>query len=202
MSPIEQNALVHLWRRRTRVYPQNPIAWVELARHEMLRGKTRDSIDRCQLLCNSLLTIDTCFARQRGYICTPTTPNAVTTRWSKAGRRPMTPGCCPARSCSLNWLKGTHNSRDKLASRRGWRPGLPADHGISRYAGHGRAQQRQSKKARRLFARSLQDPNGNALAQAEWASPAFGTESLHPGASKMSKSHLKRGHFISSVKTV
>ena len=43
-SPIEQNALVHLWRRRTRVYPQNPIAWVELARHQMLRGKTRNSI--------------------------------------------------------------------------------------------------------------------------------------------------------------
>jgi tetratricopeptide (TPR) repeat protein len=32
------------------------------------------------------------------------------------------------------------------------------------------------KKARRLFGRSLLDPNGNALAQAEWASPSFGSE--------------------------
>lgn len=34
------------------------------------------------------------------------------------------------------------------------------------------------KKAKRFFDQSMADPNGNALAQAEWASPVFGTELL------------------------
>ncbi len=168
---------LHLWRQRTRDYPQNPIAWVELSRHQMITGRTaaavRSMTVAVQLAPNNrhvlrsaahlfLLADD----RERAHDVIVRSPATASDPWllsselvfaELAKRRP----------------RFVRNARqvaddDNLPFRQ-----------VTEVAGALATEELTNgsrKKARRLFGRSMQDPNGNALAQAEWASPSFGTE--------------------------
>ena len=170
-----------VWRDRTRLYPHNPLGWVELALFEVTSAR-RDAALRSMLIALQLAPNDRhvlrCASRLFLHL---DDPDRAYDLIAKNDATPLDP-----------WLIAAELSIAGLAERK------------PRYFEQGRRMVEQAqfyprqitelsgamatleleagrkKKARDFFRQSTLDPTGNALAQAEWASPAFAIEIVPP----------------------
>lgn len=165
------------WRRRTRIHPENPLAWVELSLHEVLMGRKK-AAERSMTVALQLAPTNRHVLRSasrlflhlddsdRAYDIIAQSDATVDDPWLiaaelsfaelvmrkpmyfKQGRRILTnAGLMPRQ---ITELAGAIGTLELMGGRR--------------------------KKARDYFRQSAIDPTGNALAQAEWVSPSFGYE--------------------------
>ncbi|MBZ9817625.1 tetratricopeptide repeat protein [Mesorhizobium sp. CA7] len=197
----------NIWRKRTRLYPQNPLGWVELALFDVASG-CREAALRSMLVALQLAPNDRHVLRSAArlflHLHDPTKAYDIL---AKSGRTPTDP-----------WLIAAELSIAELAHRkpRYFEQGRRmVDQGqfyprqISELSGAMATLELQAgrkKRARDLFRQSTLDPTGNALAQAEWASPAFGIElvSSHrlvtaPEADEATVFHLLRSRQYRDV---
>jgi tetratricopeptide (TPR) repeat protein len=164
------------WRHRTKLYPRDPVAWVEVALAQTNLGKIKKAKRAIQvamqLAPNNRYVLRSAarfflHAREadRAYsiiaknAATPRDPWLIATELALAeaidrdpkfyahGRRLLDDQLLPRQTTEL---AGSMATKELIEGNR--------------------------KKARRLFVSSMTDPNANALAQAEWASPNFGIE--------------------------
>lgn len=170
-----------VWRDRTRLYPHNPLGWVELALFDVAAGRRAEAL-RSMLIAIQLAPNDRhvlrCASRLFLHLHDPDRAYDLI---AKNSATPLDP-----------WLIAAELSIAELAERK------------PRFFEQGRRMVEQAqfyprqitelsgalatleleagrrKKARDLFRHSTVDPTGNALAQAEWASPAFGVEIVPP----------------------
>lgn len=167
----------NIWRKRTRLYPQNPLGWVELALFDVAAGR-RDEALRSMLVALQLAPNDRHVLRSAARLFLNLhDPARAYDILAKCGRTPTDP-----------WLIAAELSIAELANRkpRYFEQGRRmVDDGhfyprqVSELSGAMATLELQAgkkKRARDLFRQSTLDPTGNALAQAEWASPAFGIE--------------------------
>lgn len=174
---IHAQAEKGIWRRRTRAYPKNALAWVELALFELIRGDKKGAL-RSMMVALKLAPENRHVIRSasrlflhlqqpdRAHELLFRNPTTRHDQWliaaelsiaELAGRKPKffsegrkllsTTDMMPRQITELCGALGT---LELVAGRR--------------------------RKARDYFTQSLTDPTGNALAQAEWASPSFGKE--------------------------
>ena len=165
------------WRKRTRRYPQNSLAWVELSLLDMLNGK-KEAAKRSMAVALQLAPTNRHVLRSasrlflhlgdvdKAYDVIAKSPATASDPWLiaaelsiaelahrkpryfTAGRRIINKFRLSARQTTE--LSGAIGTLELIAGRR--------------------------NKARDHFLDSVRDPTGNALAQAEWASPSFGIE--------------------------
>ncbi|MER8491119.1 hypothetical protein NKI51_17340 [Mesorhizobium australicum] len=174
---VHDSADKAIWRARARAYSTNPLAWVELSLHDVISGKraaARRSMQVALQLAPDSRHVLRSAARLFLHLHEPEFAHDILLR---SARTPTDP-----------WLMSAEMSIAELAQRQ------------ARFFGQGRAlinsgtlRPRQAtelasalgtlelvaggrKKARDFFRESLVNPTGNSLAQAEWASPFFGTE--------------------------
>ncbi|MDE0163782.1 MAG: hypothetical protein OXL36_01685 [Bryobacterales bacterium] len=165
------------WRKRTRMYSTNALAWVELSLHDLVIGK-KESAKRSMLVALQLAPTNRHVLRSA---------SRLFLHLGDAERAYDTIADCESIS-SDPWLIAAELSIANLAERKpqnfargrsivvkgGLAPRQITELAgaigtLELVAGHRR-------KARKYFRQSLIDPTGNALAQAEWASPLFGFE--------------------------
>ena len=166
-----------LWRRRTRAYPANALAWVELSLRDVVVGK-RHTAERSMLVALGLA---------------PTNRHVVRSAcrlFLHLGDRERAydiVGNCAATQ-SDPWLMAAELSVADLADKRpkyfkqarrlmadeNWVPRQTTE--LAGAIGTLELGDGHAKKARQYFRRSVCDPTGSALAQAEWASTELGEE--------------------------
>ena len=178
------------WRSRARLHPANALAWVELSLLEIISGRER-AAKRCMSVAMELAPNNRHVLRSacRLYLHyeDPGRAYDVIARCDAVRRDP--------------WLMAAELAVAELAARRPKYFGRGRDLvddgatspsqftelagavGTLELAGGRR------RKARDYFRKSVLEPTGNALAQAEWASPAFGSELVEP-------SYFDRGREI------
>lgn len=164
-----------LWRRRTRLYPYNSLAWVELALYELL-DRNKLQARRCMTVALQLAPHDRHVLRSaarlfvhldeadRAHELLVRNDRTLLDPWllaagvsiaTLAQRRP--PSIKSAR-----YLMESDNHPDRhLSELAGALATLDLEAG-------------STKRARAYFRRSVVDPTGNALAQMEWAAPELG----------------------------
>ncbi|WP_182510637.1 hypothetical protein [Phyllobacterium sp. P30BS-XVII] len=167
----------NVWRQRTRLYPFNPLGWVELALFDVTQGR-RDAALRSMLIALQLAPdnrhVLRCASRLFLHLHDPARAYEIIIR------SPATP--------HDPWLMAAELSIAELANRKprffeqGRRMVEEGQHHprqITEVSGALATLELvagRKKKSRDLFRHSIVDPTGNSLAQAEWASPAFGTD--------------------------
>ena len=208
--PAPQEPRAADWRRLTRLHPQNALAWVELAFHQTVHGHpeaaaksmaaalhlARDNRHVLRSAARLYLHLED---RERAHDLIAKSPVTRTDPWllsaeiafaRAAHRQPRflklgvnlveDGGLMPSQITELAGSVGTVDLLD--GSRR---------------------------RARKMFVRSMEDPNGNALAQAEWATPRIGAEivptahleSVHEAFEAMAF-HRYREHRFSEVPAI
>ena len=163
------------WRQRTRMYPANALAWVELSLHDVIAGRKKAAA-RSMIVALQLAPTNRHVLRSA---------SRLFLHLDDAERAYDIIAKCDAIG-SDPWLMAAELSIAKLAGRKpkyfaqGRRiveNGGLIPRQITELAGAigtlelGAGRRR---KARDYFRQSVVDPTGNALAQAEWASPLFG----------------------------
>jgi Flp pilus assembly protein TadD len=167
------------WRQRINIYPRDAIGWMELAlvqtSHGSIKHAKRSVKIALQLAPNNrhVLRSASRFHLHRN------DPEFAHDILSKAEATKNDP-----------WLIASEIAMARLAERKSrfYKRGLAiledeqrVPREITELAGSIATNEMiegNRKKARRFFGQSMSDPNGNALAQAEWASPVFGTKLL------------------------
>lgn len=174
-----ESFLSHRWRERTNIYPHDAIGWVELALVQTSHGSikhARKSIGIALQLAPNNRHVLRSACRFHLHRSDPEFAHALLSR-------------AEATSCDP-WLIASEIALARLAEKkpRFYKRGLamleddqrqPRE--ITELAGSiatNELIEGNRRKARRFFGQSMADPNGNALAQAEWASPVFGVELL------------------------
>ncbi len=201
--PVSPQIEKREWRRKTRMHPLNALAWVELSLHEVINGKKKGakrammvalqlapnnrhvlrSASRLFLhLGDSEQAYDT-IARSHATVVDPWLIAAELSfaklakrqpKYFSQGRRIVTSdGLMPRQITELAGAIGT----------------------LELIGGH-------RKKARDFFLKSVEDPTGNALAQAEWVSPSLGFELVTKGslASKTEAEEANVFHLVNIEK--
>lgn len=164
-----------LWRQRTRSYPTNSLAWVELSLHEVISGKKK-AAERAMLVALQLAPNNRHVLRSASrlflHLGDPERAYDVVTK-SEAVR---TDPWLMAAELSLAELAARHPrfvraARDVIAD------GGLLPRQITELAGSLASMDlfaNHRSRARRYFSKSMIDPTGSALAQAEWASSILG----------------------------
>ena len=168
-------AAISIWRKRTRDHPQDALAWMELALHQTIIGKI-DSARRSvaiamQFAPNNRHVLRSAARfylhaedRERAHDILVRSPATRSDPWLLAAE------------ISTAGIVGRSPKYTKAAAH------ILADGGLfprqitemAAAIGTLELVDGNRKKARKAFDQSLVDPNGNAAAQAEWASPQFG----------------------------
>jgi tetratricopeptide (TPR) repeat protein len=170
-----------LWRRRTRLHPQDALAWVELSLQQTISGNTEQA-HRAMIVALQLAPGNRHVLRSASrlflHLGDPEQAHDLLIRSPTTKNDP--------------WLIAAEITLSELAERdpRFYKQGLGLiENGglmprhITELAGAvGTAELigGSKKKARKMFSQSMVDPTGNALAQAEWASPLFSGELVPP----------------------
>ena len=189
-SALDYSQVKHQWRSRTRLHPATALAWVELSLLEVISGRER-AAKRCMSVALQLAPNNRHVLRSacRLYL-----------HFEDPGKAYEIIAKCEAVRTDP-WLMAAELAVAELAERR------------PKYFGRGRdvvddgatspSQYTElagavgtleliagrRRKARDYFRKSVIEPTGNALAQAEWASPSFGSELLE-------QSYFARGREI------
>ena len=162
------------WRQRTRIYPQNALAWVELSLHDVIGGKKKEA-ERSMLVALQLAPNNRHVLRSA---------SRLFLHLDDPGRAYDIISKCDA-TISDPWLMAAELSMAELAGRKPkyFRQGSRILAGrdlvprqITELAGAIGTLELSAgrrRKARDYFRQSVDDPTGSALAQAEWASPLF-----------------------------
>lgn len=156
-------------RRRLTLAPDDPMAWAELSRQHTLTGSRENAKAAMRIAITRAPTdryLLRATARLYHHVGDPERAHSLLAR---APRTPSDPWLIAAEITLANLTE--RDSRFLRAGRRMLESGMPPIH-LSELAsalatlelGAGRA-----THARRLFRKALEDPNDNALAQAEWA---------------------------------
>lgn len=168
----------HQWRQRTNIYPRDAIGWMELALVQTTHGglkHARKSVAIALQLAPNNRHILRSASRFYLHCRDPERAHNLLLRAEATRDDP--------------WLIASEIALARLADKKSpfYKRGLailddqrfPRE--ITELAGSiatNELIEGNRKKAKRFFGQSMADPNGNALAQAEWASPVFGTELL------------------------
>ena len=165
------------WRRFTRLHPDDPISWVELALEQTIRGHARAAV-RSMAVALHLAPTNRHVVRcaSRLYLHLDDLQHA----YEIVARN--------AATASDPWLMAAEIALADVAERspRFFKAGLAAvenaavtPHQITELAGAIGTDDLLSgnrKRSRKMFTQSMCDPTGNSLAQGEWAAPHFGSE--------------------------
>jgi tetratricopeptide (TPR) repeat protein len=196
-----------VWRQRTRLYPFNPLAWVELSLYEVNQGR-KEEARRSMLVALQQAPNNRHVLRSASrlflHLRDPDRAHDIIAKNDATGTDP--------------WLIAAELSISALAEKRprfsvqgrrilddgGLVPGQITE--LAGALGTLELEAGRRKKARDLFRQSLVDPTGNALAQAEWASPIFGLDLVSssrlvtvPEADEATVFHLIREDKLSDV---
>lgn len=166
------------WKRHTREHPRDAIGWVELALVQTKRGGTHNaqrSIQVALQLAPNNRHVLRSASRFYLHYGDPERAHDILLRAESTKSDP--------------WLIASEIAIARLARRRPHfhKRGLSllesqmVPREVTELAGSlatDELLEGSRKKARKFFKQSVTDPNGNALAQAEWASPHLGTELL------------------------
>jgi tetratricopeptide (TPR) repeat protein len=173
---LQAGASTALWRRRTRLHPENALAWVELALSYTVDGR----LDRAERALSAALQL----APNNRYVL------RSACRFFLHSRDDLRAYEVIAKSEAVQHDPWLIASEVALAEHIGTGPrfykrgaamldGTMLPRQLTELAGAIATTELvggNKKKARRYFTTSMLDPNANALAQAEWASPRFGDE--------------------------
>ena len=195
-SALDYDCLKRQWRRRARMHPENAMAWVELSLLDVILGREktaqRSMSVALQLAPNNRHVLRSA-ARLFLHFGDPVRAYEVISK-SEAVR-------------SDPWLIAAELAIAELAKRK------PKYYSRGRdIVGSGATEPRQltelagaigtleliggqRKKARQYFRKSVVSPTGNALAQAEWASPSFGSNLVE-------QSYFKRATEIEEARVL
>ena len=173
VAPTEIRAV---WRRRTRLYPQSPLGWVELALSYTISGDL-DRAKRAILIALQLAPNNRHVLRSaaRFFLHRNDAIRAYDIV-AKSEADPRDPWLVASELALAEFI-----DRDPRFYKRGMvmLEGQMLPRQITELAGSIATKELiegNRKKARRFFRASMADPNANALAQAEWASPNFGDD--------------------------
>jgi Tfp pilus assembly protein PilF len=177
---FEDYGAASFWRRCTKEYQFDPIAWVELALAQTVAGHIEHA-ERSMKIALQLAPNNRHVLRSAARL------------WLRAGDRKRAHAIIANSPASKNdpWLIASEIALSTVADTKPilLKTGiailerdqlLPRQ--ITELAGAVATIEiidGNRKKARKHFNQSMLDPNGNALAQAEWAQPQFGTNLLH-----------------------
>jgi tetratricopeptide (TPR) repeat protein len=199
-----------VWRRLTRLHPEDPISWVELALEQTIRGHgpaaTRSMTMALHLAPNNRHVVRSA-SRLHLHLGDPERAHDIVARNAATSTDP--------------WLMAAEIALANVAERspRFFKSGLGAverggvlPHQVTELAGAIGTDDLLSgnrKRSRKMFVQSMSDPTGNSLAQGEWASPCFGSEIVHfshldtvPEAAEAKAFHLCRELKFSEVLAV
>ena len=162
------------WRRRTRTYRDNALAWVELSLLDLIGGKKKSS-KRSMLVALSLAPSNRHVLRSasRLFIHLDDVERAYDLV-AKCDATKSDPWLIAAEISIANLVD--RNARYFAQGRRIVKNAGLDPRQISELAGALATLELEAgrhRKARKYFRQSVLDPTGNALAQAEWASPSF-----------------------------
>jgi tetratricopeptide (TPR) repeat protein len=173
----EPQVTAGLWRRRIRLHPHNAVAWVELALNQTIGGHLKHA-ERSMTVALQLAPDNRHVLRSAArlflHLGDPEHAHNILLRSTATKNDP--------------WLIASEIALSKLAGKSPYfyKRGLVIVESdqllprqITELAGSiasNELAEGNRKKARRFFGASMTDPNGNALAQAEWASPLFGID--------------------------
>jgi tetratricopeptide (TPR) repeat protein len=200
-------ATTRQWRRRTRLHPEDALAWVEMALHQIITGNT-DQARRSMAIALQLAPNNRHVLRSASrlflHLGDPERAHDLLVNSLATKSDP--------------WLIAAEVAISDLAERnpRFYKQGLAlindgdlVPHHVAELAGAVGTTELvagNKKKARRMFHRSLVDPTANALAQAEWASPNFSGELVPPSrfrsvpdASEATAFHQYREGYFEAV---
>jgi hypothetical protein len=174
---LAQQESAGIWRRRTRLHPHDSLAWVELARCQTILGQ-RELAKRSMMVALQLTPNNRHVLRSASrlflHIDDPERAHAIILR-SPATR---TDPWLISAEISLSQIVGERPTLYKKGlSLLDQKNQIPRQ--ITELAGAIATTELldgSRRKAGRFFRQSIIDPNGNALAQAEWATPCYGSE--------------------------
>lgn len=174
---IHQITEKRIWRQRTRLLPQSALAWVELALMELVGGDKKASY-RSMLVALTLSPNNRHVLRsaarlflhledpERAYSLIATNAATPSDPWLIAAELSL---CELAKKKPKFYRNGLRLADEKAMLPRQLTELAGALGTLELISG-------KRKRARDFFQASLIDPTGNAVAQAEWASPEFNIE--------------------------
>lgn len=164
-------------RQFTRLHPEDPISWVELALQQTIRGHGRAAARSMAMALHMAPTnrhVVRCASRLYLHLGDPERAHDIVARNAATSSDP--------------WLMAAEIALAGVAERspRFFKSGLSVvesgrviPHQITELAGAIGTDDLLSgnrKRSRKMFVQSMSDPTGNSLAQGEWAAPHFGSE--------------------------
>lgn len=169
----------HIWRRRLCQNPNNPLGWVELSLLQVVEGKHKDA-ERAMRVALALAPESRHVTRAAARLYLHL--GALDHAHDVVLRNPATPHdpWLVAAEIALASV-AERDSRFFRQGRRLLEDGSFGDRDITELAGSLATMELvdgRQKRSRDLFKRSVIEPTGNALAQAEWANPRFGLDLL------------------------
>lgn len=198
------------WRRLTRLHPQNALAWVELAFHQTVHGHpaaaaksmaaalhlARDNRHVLRSAARLYLHLED---RERAHDLIARSPATRADPWLLSAEIAF----ARAAQRTPRFFKLGLN----LVEDGGLMPGQITE--LAGSVGTVDLLDGSRRRARKMFTRSMEDPNGNALAQAEWATPRMGAEivpaarleSVHEAFEAMAF-HRYREHRFSEIPVI
>lgn len=165
------------WRRLTRINPRDPLAWVELALHQTIGGHSahaRRSMTIARQVAPENRHVLRSAARMALHQGSPDEAHAIVARSRATKSDPW----LMAAEIALASVADRPPSLVKVGRSMIDDAGLPPRQ-ITELAGAIATVELHAgryKKSRRSFEASMKDPTGNAIAQAEWATPFLGFE--------------------------
>ena len=173
---LQAGEFTALWRRRTRLYPQSALGWVELALSYTIDGHL-DRAERALLVALQLSPNNRHVLRSASRFFLHRNDDIRAYEIIARSEATQHDPWLIASELAL----AEHIDRDPRFYKRGIAmfDGEMPPRQLTELAGSIATRELlegSKKKARRYFNSSMLDPNANALAQAEWASPRFGHE--------------------------
>jgi tetratricopeptide (TPR) repeat protein len=170
-----------VWRERTRMYPNNPLGWVELSLFDVIAGRHQSALRSMQIALQ-LAPNDRHVLRSASrlflHLGDPDRAYDILLRSAATKSDPW----LIAAELSIAELAG-QKPRYFEQGRRLVEQGQFYPRQITELSGAIATLELEAgrrKKSRDFFRTSLTDPSGNAVAQAEWASPEFNVELVSP----------------------
>ena len=188
-----------LWRQRTRLYPMNALAWVELALHDVIVGKKK-SARRHMLTALKFAPDNRHVLRSASrlflHLGDPERAYDIIERSHGVESDPWLMAAEVAIAELVNRKPQFVIKGRRMVADDSYDAGQITE--LAGAIGTLELSDGRRKRARDLFRKSLQSPTGSALAQAEWASPQIGLEPIPLGQLESMKEaeEAKVFHFL------
>lgn len=165
------------WRRKTRLHPHDALAWVELAFHQTVMGHAvaaERAMGIALHLAKDNRHVLRSAARLYLHLNDPERAHDLISRSAATKSDPWLLSAEIAFSRAAQRSPRFFKLGLKVVEDGGLLPGQITE--LAGSVGTLDLLDGSRRRARKMFVRSMEDPNGNALAQAEWATPRLGSE--------------------------